>query len=121
MQKRVRTALNALLFLGLAGWPLAWLLATHYIVRLGSAPIQWRNLEQIRAGMSRQEVEALLGGPPAYHSKRQRVFGGLVAIYPRYDQEDGILRWASEIHDLRVFMDHKGRIVDKGYSERGDD
>ena len=75
-------------------------------------PIDWEHFERIKAGMSRAEVEAILGGPPGdYHT--ENIFycsfgvtfegrfewwsGNEGAILIRFDEQDRVQR--------HVFMD----------------
>jgi outer membrane protein assembly factor BamE (lipoprotein component of BamABCDE complex) len=70
-------------------------------------PIDWEHFERIKEGMSRAEVEALLGGPPGdYHTENifycsfgvtldgqfERWSGNEGAILIRFDKQDRVQR-----------------------------
>jgi hypothetical protein len=51
-------------------------------LRPAPPPIRRANLDQIRPGMDRADVAALLGGPPGDYRRRARVFDATAVVVP---------------------------------------
>lgn len=87
-----------------------WLVARPALVTpvpVTPAPeVSWLNLKQIHAGMSQQEVVAILGRPP------QASMGGPQPITDSSPTNfDTVLLWSDTDLDILVYLDKVGRVI----------
>jgi hypothetical protein len=97
----------------------------------GRVDLTYRNTEQIRRGMSRAEIQTIIGGPPGDYSTGPTtpVPGGLLQ-YPAADEKpffvtralratDLMERWQDDGARLTVSFDQSGHALQARYESLG--
>ena len=97
----------------------------------GRVDITYRNSEQIRRGMSRAEIQTIIGGPPGDYSTHPTipVPGGLLR-YPAAHEEPFLVRralratdlterWQDDGARLTVSFDQSGHALEARYESLG--
>lgn len=83
-------------------------------VRLMTTPshrIRPENIDRIRAGMTRQEVQELLGAPPGFRA-RGKVASPITYSGPGASWRDGVEEWwTGDEAAVLVFFDAQGRAL----------
>jgi hypothetical protein len=74
-----------------------------------SSAITWENIEKIHVGMTRAEVEAVLGGPARDESAGGTVFG-TVGVVPEGLFEREASDWFGETCGVTVWFDDNGLV-----------
>lgn len=85
-------------------------------LRLSPSPINAASLDRIRPGMTRAEVEALLGGPPGDYRRRGAVYDALAVVVPDGQPEadkytsEGTEEWLGDRMLIAVRFDRGDRV-----------
>jgi outer membrane protein assembly factor BamE (lipoprotein component of BamABCDE complex) len=87
-----------------------------YLALRSSSPISAANLNKIRPGMSRGEVEALLGGPAGDYRRWHVVYNAVGVVVPEGQPEadeytsEGHEEWLGDEMYIAVKFDRAGRV-----------
>jgi hypothetical protein len=83
--------------------------------------IDRRGFDRIRAGMSRREVEAILGGPPGdYRDQIRYPRGGCCLPRESFPPETDVggyraEEWTADEREVTVYFGADGTVADKGF------
>jgi hypothetical protein len=100
------------------------LLALGVLALLGAAAfVLWprpnrvtrENYDRIRKGMSRAEVEAILGPPGDYSTVDSEGLGVSDVGFDHSGSQDVTVAWVSDGADVWVFLNPMGKVVGKQY------
>jgi hypothetical protein len=75
--------------------------------------ISWEHYEQIKKGMSQDEVEAILGGPPGDFSTNLRFFIRLDG----FDAKPSWERWTGDEACIEVHFGEDGKVEGKSFQQ----
>jgi hypothetical protein len=100
-------------FLGIAST--VSLIPMGLVFRAACSPrICLESYETIQEGMTRHQVEAILGGPPRWEVESKRSGGKL--IFQAFNKDRGAQWWGQKCV-ISVFYDRKGVVCRKEYDE----
>jgi hypothetical protein len=99
------------LFLGVAAWACVGLAAVWFVwLRTPTPGITSANLRRIEMGMTQQQVEDILGGPPM-HRVEYPVIGVGGRPSRARPQEGHLDRWCGDELSIDVLFDGQGRVL----------
>jgi hypothetical protein len=77
--------------------------------------VTWANFERVKVGMSREEVEALLGPPGDYRTAPTAV----LQLGPLYSPEGKVERWKGDEGWVEVGVDEHAVVTGKKFQATG--